>query len=154
MSIHALYRNFFSYAVPYSPQFTLRVFRADPTPIDLSDADKHLHPPAIEKNFLISPPGSPPIGWEPIKEEPPNATPLAQDLIHALEKLQLVQAQASGPALVHESEDDGVGISVYVEDCDTGERAAAEENDWEYGTDNPTRTIWRPMPTALPPMGA
>ena len=100
----------------------------------MSDADRHLHPPAIEKNFLISPPGSPPIGWEPIKEDPPNATPLAQDLIHALEKLQLAQAQASGPALVHESEDDGVGISVYVEDCDSGEHAMTDERDWEYGT--------------------
>jgi len=49
----------------------------------------YLAPPPITKNFLISPPGSPPEGWEPIIEEPPNDKTLAEDLAGALEKVQL-----------------------------------------------------------------
>ncbi|KAJ9118106.1 hypothetical protein QFC22_004005 [Naganishia vaughanmartiniae] len=49
----------------------------------------YLAPPPITKNFLISPPGSPPEGWEPIVEEPPNDKTLAEDLAGALEKVQL-----------------------------------------------------------------
>lgn len=44
-----------------------------------------------ERNFLISPPGSPPVGWVPVREDPPNESPLAQDLVDALER---VKAQA------------------------------------------------------------
>lgn len=29
--------------------------------------------PALSKNFLISPPGSPPVGWEQVLEEKPNS---------------------------------------------------------------------------------
>lgn len=47
----------------------------------------HLLPPITDRNFLISPPGSPPIGWEPIKEDPPNRETLAVDLMEALRKL-------------------------------------------------------------------
>lgn len=47
----------------------------------------HLLPPTTDRNFLISPPGSPPIGWEPIKEDPPNRETLAGDLIDALRRL-------------------------------------------------------------------
>jgi len=136
-------------ATASTPQFILRVFRGDPTPINVSDIDRYLRPPAIEKNFLISPPGSPPVGWEQIKEDPPNVTPLADDLIAALRKLQLTQRSAvAGPELVLNPED-GVGISVYVEDCD---RVRDVDEDWDYGSDNPTRMQWRPVPTALPPM--
>ena len=110
----------------------------------------YLHPPEIEKNFLISPPGSPPVGWEPIKEDPPNVAPLAEDLIAALRKLQLSAPDSSSRMEILLEPEDGSGISVYVEDCD---RADDEENesDWTYGTDNPSRMRWRPVPTALPP---
>ncbi|KAH9930832.1 Calcipressin-domain-containing protein [Fomitopsis serialis] len=124
-----------------SPAVTLRVFRADPTtiltPSGSGEGNMYLRPPEQEKNFLISPPGSPPVGWEPIREEPPNPTPLADDLMTALKRLQIQEEsrhRGPGPAVLLEPED-GVGISVYVEDCGDGEGAR-----------------WTPAPTALPPM--
>ena len=44
--------------------------------------------PTTDKNFLISPPGSPPVGWEPIREDPPNRDTLADDLMKALADLR------------------------------------------------------------------
>ena len=112
----------------------------------------HLRPPAIEKNFLISPPGSPPVGWEQVVEEPPNSTPLADDLIAALRKLQLVAgtATAGGREMLLDPKD-GAGIGVFVEDCDVLERESGEL-EWSYGDDNPSRLVYKPIPTALPPM--
>ncbi|SCZ95978.1 BZ3500_MvSof-1268-A1-R1_Chr8-1g09922 [Microbotryum saponariae] len=34
--------------------------------------------PALSRNFLISPPGSPPVGWEQTLEEAPNPNPLPE----------------------------------------------------------------------------
>ncbi|KAJ6544111.1 Calcipressin-domain-containing protein [Mycena capillaripes] len=135
-------------------QITLRVFRADPNPLlpmesdDLVPEANYLRPPAIEKNFLISPPGSPPVGWEPIKEEPPNATPLADDLMAALRKLQVNEKHSSGLEVLIEPQDGDSGVGVYVEDCDGEEE---NEEDWVYGESAPGRAKWRPV-TALPPM--
>ncbi|KAJ7174366.1 Calcipressin-domain-containing protein [Mycena filopes] len=129
------------------PPITLPVYRADPNPLLPKDSDdlvpeaNYLRPPAIEKNFLISPPGSPPVGWEPIKEEPPNATPLADDLTYG---------RAPQTPVLIELEDGGSGVGVYVENCDGEEE---EEEDWVYGESAPTRGKWRPV-TALPPVGA
>ncbi|KAJ6466030.1 Calcipressin-domain-containing protein [Mycena vitilis] len=138
------------------PQITLRVFRADPNPLlpmesdDLVPEANYLRPPAIEKNFLISPPGSPPVGWEPIKEEPPNSTPLAEDLISALRKLQVNEKHSSGVEVLIEPDDGDSGVGVYVQDCDGEEE---REEDWVYGESAPGRAKWRPV-TALPPMVA
>jgi hypothetical protein len=110
----------------------------------------YLRPPAIEKNFLISPPGSPPVGWEPIKEEPPNATPLADDLMAAHRKRQVNEKHGSGLEVLIEPHDGGSGVGVYVQDCD-GEDEENEE-DWVYGESAPARAKWRPVATALPPM--
>ncbi|CAK5276168.1 unnamed protein product [Mycena citricolor] len=135
-------------------QITLRVFRADPNPLlPTSDNDSsipdvnYLRPPDLEKNFLISPPGSPPVGWEPIREDPPNAIPLADDLIVALRKLQLQERAPAGVEILVEPSDGGVGV--YVEDCD-GE-PEEDEADWVYGESAPTRLKWRPVATAMPP---
>ncbi|KAI0373168.1 Calcipressin [Pilatotrama ljubarskyi] len=141
------------------PEVVLRVYRADPTPIETSETQEHNHylrPPANEKNFLISPPGSPPVGWEQIREDPPNATPLAHDLINALRRLEIQAEQESrgpGPAVLLEPED-GVGISVYVEDCDAVGTSSPEDNgeDWAYGETAPSRVHWRPPPTSMPPV--
>ncbi|KZS98719.1 Calcipressin, partial [Sistotremastrum niveocremeum HHB9708] len=100
---------------------TLRVFRALPTPLHtLSSEASHLAPPALEKNFLISPPGSPPVGWEPIREDPPNSTPLAADLVAALERLQINHAVRfehgqTRAQLINADEVNG-GVGVWVED--------------------------------------
>lgn len=62
-----------------------------PTTVIKSTEDEeadHLAVPVTDRNFLISPPGSPPIGWEPIKEDPPNRDTLADDLIRALGSLR------------------------------------------------------------------
>jgi hypothetical protein len=138
------------------PQTILRVYRSAPNPLldnfsAITD-DQYLRPPPIEKNFLISPPGSPPVGWEPIKEEPPNPTPLADDLMAALRKLQLQTTKRSSREILLEPED-GVGVSVYVEECDFDDCADESENmDWAYGEPSPARMKWAPIPTSLPPL--
>ncbi|KAJ8678701.1 hypothetical protein QAD02_014488 [Eretmocerus hayati] len=52
------------------------------TPIDIED--RHLHPPAPHKQFLISPPASPPVGWEPREENEPLVN---HDLLAAIANL-------------------------------------------------------------------
>jgi len=144
-------------------EVTLRVFRADPNPVIPYSASasgyipeaNYLRPPALEKNFLISPPGSPPVGWEPIKEDPPNATPLAEDLMTALQRLQIEQRGREGPEILLHPED-GSGVGVYVEDCDRdagGSGAELDDSDWVYGQTAPARSMWKPV-TAMPPMRA
>ncbi|XP_014274673.1 protein sarah isoform X2 [Halyomorpha halys] len=74
------------------------------TPID--SADQHLHPPAPEKQFLISPPASPPIGWEPTGE----AEPLVNyDLLAAIANLT-----PGGTHELHAGSDNQPGIVVHV----------------------------------------
>ncbi|KAH9857495.1 Calcipressin [Lenzites betulinus] len=139
------------------PEVVLRVYRADPTPIETSETHEHNHylrPPVNDKNFLISPPGSPPVGWEQIREDPPNSTPLAHDLMHALKRLELQAEQESrgpGREVLLEPED-GVGISVFVEDCDADDTAQQDggDDEWTYGETAPSRLRWRPTPTAMP----
>jgi calcipressin-2 len=48
---------------------------------------KYLAPPVLEKNWLISPPGSPHEGWVQIEEEPPNPVTLHEDIQTALDRL-------------------------------------------------------------------
>lgn len=145
---------------------SLRVYRADRTEIERDPAEHFLQPPQHEKNFLISPPGSPPVGWEQVREDPPNATPLAEDLIHALRKLEVdaqfrrtkVEGQ-KGLELLLAAEDSMDGISVYVENCDIEEDEDEITIDiedtgegWAYGEFSPYRMQPQKfIPTALPP---
>ncbi len=46
-----------------------------------------LQVPGNERNFLISPPGSPPIGWVQTEEAGPNPNPHADDIMQALREL-------------------------------------------------------------------
>lgn len=57
--------------------------------------DQHLKAPSTGKLFFISPPPSPPHGWESREEEPPNKEVHADDLTNALHKLT-ARAQNEG----------------------------------------------------------
>ncbi|KAF9975273.1 carbohydrate-binding module 1 protein [Modicella reniformis] len=63
---------------------TIRVYFGQHTEISDDPATRYLHPPELEKNWLISPPGSPPVGWTQVREDPPNSLHLADDLVQAL----------------------------------------------------------------------
>jgi len=153
--------------LPSDPPAQIRVYRTENTPssvlcpdltIDPNCPDPyHLAPPKIEKNFLISPPGSPPVGWEPVKEDPPNPSPLAADLISALTKLQIQQSRRrSSTEILFDPSDatEGVGIMVYVEDCDSdGEMASSsDDDDWERRRIHEASNRFRIAPTSLPPL--
>lgn len=90
------------------------------------------------------------MGWEQIQEDPPNATPLADDLMAALRKLQIHEKRSSLEILLDPQE--GSGVGVYVEDCDVDAEDEIAEEDWVYGESAPARTKWTPIATALPPM--
>jgi Calcipressin len=63
----------------------VRVYFGAPT--DISDKDRHLEAPKSDKLFFISPPPSPPHGWEMRNEGPPNKEVHAEDLAQALARL-------------------------------------------------------------------
>ncbi|KAI5791640.1 Calcipressin-domain-containing protein [Peziza echinospora] len=63
-----------------------RVYFGEHTPVN--PVDQHLQAPESKKLFFISPPPSPPHGWEVRNEGPPNIQVLAEDLAAALKKLR------------------------------------------------------------------
>ncbi|KAL8902383.1 MAG: hypothetical protein Q9192_000010 [Flavoplaca navasiana] len=63
-----------------------RIYFGEPTPIEITD--QHLQAPQSQKMFFISPPPSPPFGWESRNEEPPNKEVHAEDLASALAGLK------------------------------------------------------------------
>lgn len=58
--------------------------------------ERRLKPPVSDKNFLISPPGSPPVGWEQVEEDAPNTTSLAEDLCQRLRFLSVGDVDEPG----------------------------------------------------------
>lgn len=82
----------------------IRVFFGAPTPV--GPVDQHLHAPESQKLFFISPPPSPPHGWEVRNEEPPNKQVHAEDLISALSSLR---ARPHGDDALSPSVEDGQG---------------------------------------------
>jgi Calcipressin len=62
-----------------------RVYFGEPTPI--GEQKKYLDRPDAGRLFFISPPPSPPVGWEVREEDPPNKDVVASDLAEALVKL-------------------------------------------------------------------
>lgn len=63
----------------------VRVYFGQPTPVEAKS--EHLALPDAGKLFFISPPPSPPHGWEMKLEDAPNKTVHAEDLAEALAKL-------------------------------------------------------------------
>ncbi|KAI1769638.1 Calcipressin-domain-containing protein [Hypoxylon sp. FL1150] len=70
-----------------------RVYFGQPTPLDLHEKG-HLQLPDAGKLFFISPPPSPPHGWEMKLEDAPNKQVHADDLAEALSKLRHQAAPA------------------------------------------------------------
>jgi len=62
-----------------------KCYFGEPTPID--NEKKYLEKPDAGKLFFISPPPSPPVGWESKEEDPPNKDVHADDLLAKLSKL-------------------------------------------------------------------
>lgn len=63
----------------------VRVYFGKDTKINVED--QHLQAPESGKLFFISPPPSPPVGWESREEDPPNKEVHAEDLAVALANL-------------------------------------------------------------------
>lgn len=131
----------------------LRLHYLPPTPLYQDPADLHLRPPEHEKNFLISPPGSPPEGWEPIVEDGPNTSTLADDLQKALERIQLNGKRRGSKEIILEEG----GVRVEVEDTEV-QGDAEEEGRGELEVEERVLDAgaWRMpsqriMPTAMPP---
>jgi len=71
----------------------------------------HLHPPSPVRQYLISPPASPPIGWVPKEEAEPI---INYDLLSAITKLTPGQSHELHPSL-----DEKPSIVIHVcEDTD------------------------------------
>ncbi|EUC42497.1 hypothetical protein COCMIDRAFT_103331 [Bipolaris oryzae ATCC 44560] len=74
--------------------FRIRVYFGVNTPMNPSD--QHLALPKSDRLFFISPPPSPPMGWETKEEDAPNTIVHPEDLAAALAKLH-ANPEASSP---------------------------------------------------------
>lgn len=114
----------------------LRVYYDHDTPLTLLPTGEYavtqavdiprpfLEPPAPEKEFLLSPPGSPPVGWEQQKEDRPNTQALSDDLIKALQKLSMEQevpeAEKAGTSTLFQGSDQAVpGVILHATESRT-----------------------------------
>ncbi|KAF5317634.1 hypothetical protein D9611_014971 [Ephemerocybe angulata] len=71
---------------------------------------------------------------------PPNSTPLADDLMHALQKLKVQEEEDERGSFAMLLHPDEAGVGVYVEDCDAGVSSDMHEDNWVYGETMPART--------------
>ncbi|KAJ8315021.1 hypothetical protein KUTeg_007171 [Tegillarca granosa] len=72
----------------------VKCYFAQPKMTETHDRDPHLHPPDPVKQFLISPPASPPVGWEQVQEAKPV---INYDLIAAVAQLTPGQSHELHP---------------------------------------------------------
>ncbi|KAJ4340725.1 hypothetical protein N0V87_002387 [Didymella glomerata] len=94
--------------------YRIRVYFGINTPMNPSD--QHLPLPKSDKLFFISPPPSPPMGWEMRNEDAPNTVVHPEDLAEALAKLH---ARPTYDAFSPVS-DDGKGFSPSISRRRTG----------------------------------
>jgi hypothetical protein len=66
---------------------------------------KFLEPPGLERNWLISSPGSPKEGWVQVKEDPPNSVTLHEDIQSALDRLAEALGQEMGATIKKDSKE-------------------------------------------------
>ncbi|XP_022652612.1 calcipressin-1-like isoform X1 [Varroa destructor] len=78
------------------------------------NADPYLQPPLPYKQFLISPPASPPVGWEPVEESEPT---INYDILSALANLAPGETHE-----LHPQSEKHPGIIVHV--CEQDEENA------------------------------
>lgn len=83
---------------------------------DTSCSDAHLHPPAPVRQYLISPPASPPVGWEPVEEAEPC---INYDLLAAIAALTPGESHE-----IHPPSESQPGIVVHT--CDDQRPANAK----------------------------
>jgi hypothetical protein len=84
----------------------VKVYFGQPTPLETKD--EHLPLPDAGKLFFISPPPSPPHGWEMKLEDAPNKQVHAEDLAEALAKLH-AKPRTDLPASPTSEGEGGVG---------------------------------------------
>jgi calcipressin-2 len=99
---------------------------------------KFLEPPVLEKNWLISPPGSPQENWVQIREDPPNSVTLHNDIQSALNRLAVQLGQdLDGAGRKEDSKEGNVildttdlgGVQVIVQNWDAREEAEGESEE-------------------------
>lgn len=90
-----------------------RTYFGEQTPIAGETEDQHLKAPSLGKLLFISPPPSPPCGWEIREEEPPNKDVHAEDLQKALAGLNGARRGSEGSDIgaMSEEEREELGLS-------------------------------------------
>ncbi|KAF0990378.1 hypothetical protein HZS_4530, partial [Henneguya salminicola] len=77
----------------------------------ISNKTRHLSLPTVERNYLISPPPSPPVGWESLEEKAPSlfdaaaavgeiSEMLREELCKTRKVCELVAAKGTNPAII------------------------------------------------------
>ncbi|XP_037088361.1 calcipressin-3-like [Pollicipes pollicipes] len=80
--------------------------------------DGTLHPPMPDKQFLISPPASPPVGWEPVREAEPTVN---FDLLRAVTEMAPGESHE-----LHDGRDQQPSIVVHVAEESETDRDAGQ----------------------------
>ncbi|KAK4923030.1 hypothetical protein LTR49_009692 [Elasticomyces elasticus] len=104
----------------------VRVYFGSGVKIDITEEERWLQAPKSGKLFFISPPPSPPMGWEMQNEALPNKDVHADDLAEALAKLharpaaddalkqnEVVEGAAQFPHRINTRQRSGTGTVVY-----------------------------------------
>lgn len=97
---------------PLSNNDRVKIYFGEHTPVfgQDEDVDRHLKAPSLGKLLFISPPPSPPCGWEIKEEDPPNKATHAEDLQRALAGLNGPPGNNAANGMDVEEELDSEGL--------------------------------------------